>query len=188
MRTHCACTTGKQGTTLKISISEYKWHFHFWWPVLSCVEPCSAWSSRQPLVFFFFFPYYVRQIGKYTVILFHLTPCRSLLMVLTVLDAQCTALPHDSHIRREELVFLTNEVQVVLWPFWGVRSCYLYLTHYICYQWWDMTSHIRIVTQRSVLDRQKDRQKDYLWPDNKKCPASTSSQKNNFILWKGAMV
>lgn len=142
----------------------------------------SLWS------FFFFFPYYVRQIGKYTVILFHLTPCRSLLMVLTVLDAQFTALPHDSHIRREELVFPTNEVQVVLWPFWGVRSCYLYLTHYICYQWWDMTSHIRIVTQRSVLDRQKDRQKDYLWPDNKKCPASTSSQKNNFILWKGAMV
>lgn len=35
-------------------------------------------------------------------------------MVLTVLDAQFTALPHDSHIRREELVFPTNEVQVVL--------------------------------------------------------------------------
>lgn len=106
-----------------------------------------------------------------------LTPCRSLLMVLTELDTEFTALPHDSRICREELVPLTNEVRVVFWPFWGVRSYYLYLTHYICYQWWDMTSHIRIVTQRSVLDRWKDRQKDYLWPENKKCPASTLLRK-----------
>lgn len=38
------------------------------------------------------------------------------------------------------------------------------------------------------MDRQKDIQKDNLWPDYKKMTGTYYSQKNNFVLWKGAMV